>query len=517
MNKETAVKEFLERPIDGRTAVEKGIERLARIYTWPNNDIPDKDKHEFDALCEFVMFKEFVKKPFFKILHANLSDQIDNLYRHLLSSLKEEIPLLSYKETFLLFRLLRKEQTRRLLGSISCPPSTYNSIIESLENLDYDQFVSSFENFDDRRLFQVLWEIRYIMFGVKESWDGYDPSMQIDSSHFNEWTKDLYSYRQYFCDNRGNEELLIKKLVLEIVGFENKRPIRCPLYDVDMVESDKDILGNSLFDTQWNDLLLEFENNPYYPLTDNRSFIDDCETLARLILTHNVILHKDDVMKNYVVDSSEVYNQFINSDVYIYEGGDSKDLGRYILYYTSEMLYIYNKVEKNLDEDSKKVLKNYMSRYVEFIDSFISPSIPQENVGPEEKGVNSNSGCANINAIVLNVPRLSDKYRKEFCSFMATRCNECKRETIDYFLGWTDEIPRIVISKDNPLIWNSTRQLFIACFRFLYLKTDSKQRIPSEITKLLESSVFIYEKPRLLKSTFAIKLLLFIKNYLSFF
>ena len=56
-----------------------------------------------------------------------------------------------------------------------------------------------------------------------------------------------------------------------------------------------------------------------------------------------------------------MYNEFINSEVYVYEDGDCKDLGRYILYYTWEMLYIYNKVETVLLIETKEVLNNLLS------------------------------------------------------------------------------------------------------------------------------------------------------------
>ena len=47
-------------------------------------------------------------------------------------------------------------------------------------------------------------------------------------------------------------------------------------------------------------------------------------------------------MEKFDIDSSEVYNQYINTEDYIIESEDCKDFGRYILYYIGNMLYIYS-------------------------------------------------------------------------------------------------------------------------------------------------------------------------------
>ena len=57
--------------------VKRGLDRLARVYCWPNNStIADKDKYEFRALSEFVFFKEFVMNPFFKTV-------LNYLFKHM--------------------------------------------------------------------------------------------------------------------------------------------------------------------------------------------------------------------------------------------------------------------------------------------------------------------------------------------------------------------------------------------------------------------------------------------------
>ncbi len=365
--------------------VKKGIERLARIYCWPNDPIiAEKDKYEFDALCEFVMFNEFVKKPFFSILHEALTDQIVNLYLHLLPSVNKDAPMLTFKEAFLFFRLIGKKQTQSILDVISCPPSTYNGILESIENLEYELFILSFENYDNRQMFQVLWQMRYILYGINDAWEHSEPTWQISSSHFNAWTKSCYNYQSFFCDiPEENLDNFIKEKVLDIVNPESsskkkrrKRQQKHVLSAEDIVEEYigylDDASGKSLFYSQWKNLVTEFKDNSNHNTHD----LFGCDKMAELILTHNMILHKDDIMKIYGIDSSEIYEEYINGDVYVYDG-EKEDLGKYILYYTNEISTIYNMVKDILKEN----------RYLERLVSCIS----------KEHNINININTENTN------------------------------------------------------------------------------------------------------------------------
>lgn len=371
-----------------KLSVKKGIERLAKVYCWPDDPtITDMDKYEFKALSEFVIFNVFVKNTFFAILHAGLRNQTVNLYHHLLSSLKEDTPMLTFKEAFLLFRLIGNKQTRSILNAISCPPSTYNGILESIVNLEYESFVLSFENYDNRQMFQILWQMRYILYSTNYAWEHSEPTEQLSSSRFNEWTRSEDNYQSYFCEiPEKYEDNFVRQKVLSIVGFEesSKKKVRIRLpkhssFVEDIVDeyinySEKES-GKSLFYFQWKDLLAEFNDYSDLPV-NNRVNTSSIEHFARLILSHNVILDKNYFMEKYGIDSSEVDNQFRNLDVYMYESEDCKDFGRYILYYTWEMLYIYNKVENILDDDSKKVLKSilYSSKYTELLGSIVKDS-----------------------------------------------------------------------------------------------------------------------------------------------
>ena len=68
-------------------------------------------------------------------------------------------------------------------------------------------------------------------------------------------------------------------------------------------------------------------------------------------------------MELYGIDSSEMYNEFINSEVYIHESGDCDDFGRYILYYTGEIQNIYKIVKDLLPDHKRKNIQLLLDRY----------------------------------------------------------------------------------------------------------------------------------------------------------
>ena len=243
------------------------------------------------------------------------------------------------------------------------------------------------------------------------------------------------------------------------------------------------------------------------------------ESVAKSILTRNVISHSKDIADEFNYDYSALDEEAMNSLDPIDEE-DMEILRNYILLYTHEMLYIYNKVENILDDDSKKVLKSilYSSRYSALLESVvfssasqrmvelqnadnetIESSIPTPMVHEMTESAKTGNNILNgndINAIALKLPRLLEKYRDKYCVSMANRGKGCTKEMIEYYLWGGDKIPQNAISEDKPLVWTGTRQMFVAYIRFLYLENnDSGQRILSAAKRCLESSVILDGKP----------------------
>lgn len=359
--------------------VKRGLERLARIYCWPNvPTIADKDKYEFRALSEFVLFKEFVMNPFFKILLRYLFKHIADLYKHLSTSLKEKTNTLTYKEAYLFMQDLGVDKVKLILEQVSYPSNVYNGIMKSLEDENYDLFFSTLDKSDYTNMMQVLWEMRYILFGERGDLNGMDPSIPylIRLPYMPRWIKmDDYYYRPYFeIHEYDDEDIFIDKRVIKIVHGRlrkkrrtNDNPSPSNNHNNNFEEDNKKelerLFKESLFKSQWKDLLTEFSDNSDLPVRNGRVNTSYIKNLAILILTHNVILHKDKVMEKYGIDSSEMYNEFRYSEVCIYESGDCEDFGRYILYYTWEILNIYKIVKDLLPEHERETIQLLLARY----------------------------------------------------------------------------------------------------------------------------------------------------------
>ena len=353
--------------------VKKGIERLARVYCWPNDPvIIGRDKDDFDALCEFVLFKEFVMNPFFKSLLGYLFKHIAKFYRYLFSLPMDKTCMLTYKEAFLFMRVLGVEKVKLILEQTSYPSYVFNGILRSLEEDSYDLFFSALDKSDYTEMMQVLWVMRYILLGEKGNWNTIDPSIPYLTllPYIPGWINNLYSFKLYFeVDDDDDEDYFIEARVIEIVHGRKRKRIKSKRNpfptsnneisgESNMKELEK-VFEKSLFKSHWKDLLAEFSDISDSLVRNSRVEVSYIEDLAQLILTRSVILHKGCVMEKYGIDSSETYNQFIKEDTY--ESGENKDFGRYILYYTREMLYIYNKVETVLSNETKEVLNNLLN------------------------------------------------------------------------------------------------------------------------------------------------------------
>ena len=408
----------------------------------------------------------------------------------------------------------------------------FNGILKSIKTLDYDLFLSSLNESDNKKMMQVLWEMRYLLYGIDNYVTNNEPTGQIKVD--NRWldsqsyifTKYFYHYTQLLELMPSEEEVenrFVNRRLKEIVGIPIK-PTRGGVDTLDLRIDKQYVLVGNYFPS-WLDGLKEINNvNEFIKSlkSDMWWITSSAESVAKSILTRNVISHSKEIADKFNYDYSALDEEAMNS-LDLIDEEDMVILRNYILLYTNEMLYIYNKVEKILDDDSKKVFKSilYSSRYTVLLDSIVFSSAPQEMVELQDTDnetiesfiptpivqemtesaktgnnvSNSNNRCFDKNAIVLNLPRLLEKYCDKYCVSMAKRGEGCTKEMIEYYLWGANEIPQNAISKDKPLVWTGSRQLFVAYIRFLYLDNDSRQRIPSATKRCLESSVIIDGKP----------------------
>lgn len=349
--------------------VKKGIERLARVYCWPNDPvITDKDKYEFNALCEFVVFKEFIMDPFFRSLSHYSYKHIAKLYQHLSSLPMDKTHMLTYKEAYLFMRYLYftgNDIVKSILEQISCPLNIYNGIIRSLEEENYNLFFSALEKSDFTMMMQVLWLMRYILLGEKGSWNNINPSIPHLKllPYLPRRINNFDNYRPYFEVREDDDEgILLDERIIRIVHGRLRKIRRLNRKSSPSNDSNSTIEGGniielerffdeSLFKTQWKELLTEYTDNSDSLIRNNRVNTAYMESLAKLILARNIFLHKKYVMEKYGITSSEVFDDHQNSIDILYANKiETKDLGRFILYYTYEMLDIYYKLEDILPE-----------------------------------------------------------------------------------------------------------------------------------------------------------------------
>lgn len=349
-----------------KLSVNKGIERLAKVYCWPNApSITDEDKFEFGALCEFVIFKEFIMTPFFRTLLRYLYKHTAKLYSYLSSFPVDKTRMLTYKEAYIFMRDLGVDKVMQIFEQVSCPTHVNNSIVASLEEENYKMFLSALEKADFTKLMQVLWVMRYILLGEKGDWNNINPSIPHLKllPYLPRWIDNFDNYRPYFEVHDDDDEAVL--LDERIIGMVNgrlrrkRRPNRISSLSNEsneVIEENNKIelerfFDESLFKTQWKELLTEYTDNSDSLISNNRVNTAYIESLAKLILARNIFLHKKYVMEKYGITSSEVFDDHQNSIDILYANKiETKDLGRFILYYTYEMLDIYYKLEDILPE-----------------------------------------------------------------------------------------------------------------------------------------------------------------------
>lgn len=366
--------------IETLPCIKDGVRRLAKIYYWPaeSGDSPD-----FKALCEFVIFNVGIKRPFFEKLLALLLNRVGNLCQLLLNSIDDDTPQITYEEAYVLLRKLRLSKTRDLINKFSCSSNMFNGILKSIKTLDYDLFLSSLHESDNKKMMQVLWEMRYILYGIDHYVTNIEPTGQIkvvnrwlDGQSYN-FTRYFYYYTQLLELMPSEEEVekrFIQRRLKEIVGI----PIKLTRRYVETIDFGIDkqyvLVGN--FFPSWLDELKEIDNvNVFIKSLKSDWITSRAESLAKSILTRNVISHSKEIADKFNYDYSVLDEEAMNSLDPIDEE-DMEILRNYILLYTNEMLYIYNKVENILDDDSKKVLKSilYSSKYMELLDTTVKDS-----------------------------------------------------------------------------------------------------------------------------------------------
>ena len=326
--------------------IKDGLRRLAKIYYWPAES---GDSQDFKALCEFVIFNVGIKRPFFEELLGCLLNRVGNLCNLLLNSLDDDTPQITYEEAYVLLRKLKLGNTRDLLNKLSCSSNMFNGILKSIKTLDYDLFLSSLHESDNKKTMQVLWGMRYILYGIDQYVTNIEPTGQIKV--VNRWLDgQSYNYSQYFyhytqlldlmpCEEEV-ENRFVKNRLKEIIGIPLKPTRRSiELFDFGI---DKQIVLVGNYFPSWLDELKEIDDvNEFikYLKSDMAWITSRAGSVAKSILTRNVISHSKDIADEFNYDYSALDEEAMNSLDPIDE--EDMEILRIISYYIQTKCFIY--------------------------------------------------------------------------------------------------------------------------------------------------------------------------------
>lgn len=355
--------------------IEAGIGRLTKVATYPDGKLSDNLKPDFDAICEFVVFNECIRRPFFQILGNSLYGRLGSLYSVLAANNAESPSALTYGETFGMFLLIGQKRVRDILDAYKkCTSSTYNGILEAVKQKDFNAFKTVLDGADCQDLMIMLWELRHDVWG--------DVSIGLNDTHrdwnyYNQRIKGADFSRFFKSVDIPHEELFIQNCVKRFFHIPVKwgRWLRDGVYDEENDSSKLNSItsiANGRFYHEWLDkfskLYLDKTSfNRYLTDINNRaeSIIRAGNELSYRIIRDTIYSHREDICERLKIQSQSVSDEDEYCDDIIY---DKDILGDYIMVYTSQMLAILREVKDALSDDDKSVLGwlLYLSKYTGF-------------------------------------------------------------------------------------------------------------------------------------------------------
>ena len=146
--------------------LDRGIERVKEVASFPTGKIPGYFEEEFSAMCEFLAFDEGIRMPFFEILN----DAIEGEDVALLNTFepKKVVHILTHEEAFSFLRVLGNSRTRSILEASNLPSNIFNSLLKSVKEENIDAFERSLSEGDYSELLKKLWMLRYVVLGIDQ-------------------------------------------------------------------------------------------------------------------------------------------------------------------------------------------------------------------------------------------------------------------------------------------------------------------------------------------------------------
>jgi len=452
---------------------EDGIRRLYRYVTWPNGEFVKNAKDLFAALCEFVVFNECVKQPFHLIVKNRIEKRMGELYAHI-ANLQDKMPTsLTYKEAFMVFQILGKEQTQKVLDVEEVSSYAYNNILKSLEEHSYDIFEKALGEGDYSMLMKNLWMVRFILLGIRKQpkyTDDFEELLKKDqwqdgvdlSKFFN-----LLVDEDKFIEDRVNEfvqrcltgdetiEVGLETHTYDIVGgysvihyVDKNRQSYKDLNDTDKEKYIEKIYGiTSISDGAYYPAWLDTFHQKYQTGHDIDRLVRnyDSESANRnidltvySIIGNLLFCQRDDIAKHFNV---EVGNIFVTDrDTISWDGWerDIADLGKYIIYYTALMLEVYGCVKDVLYKEDRVVLEWLLgcSKYTEGVKYLLNEvySNKKQSVDETTDIVGSEVSVIDTNPLYPTFLRFGGRLHNEFLQGLI-----CKKYLPQWFNNKTND------------------------------------------------------------------------------
>ena len=401
---------------------EDGIRRLHRYVTWPNGNIDKNAKEPFAAVCEFVVFNECVKQPFHLIVNHRIEKmRMGELYAHI-ANLQDKIPTsLTYKEAFMVFRFLGKEQTQEILDVENVSSYAYNNILKSLEEDNYSIFEKALGESDYSRLMKNLWMVRFLLLGIRKRPLHADDFKSLSEN--DQWQDgvDLSKFfhllvdEDLFIDDRMNEFVgrnlmgdktieVERKVHLYGIGengmiikfVEKNRVFYDELNDTDKEKFIEKIhrvtsIADGTYYPEW----LENFNQEYQTGHDINRLIHKyyserankkIDNTVSIIIRNLLFCQRDDIAEHFKVDVSNIF--VTDCDTISWEGyeEDIAALGTNIIYYTALMLEVYGCVKDILYKEDRIIIEWLLgcSKYTERVKYLLNELYSKEKNSNEE-------------------------------------------------------------------------------------------------------------------------------------
>lgn len=356
-----------------------GIERLTKVASCPDGNIVGDVLPVFDAFCEFVVFNECVRRPFFEILSNYLNNKVGSLFSVLLTNNKVSDSSLTYKEAYDFFLLLGKRRVRDILDAYKSSSFTYNGVLDAIAKKDYDAFLSALGSIDFHDLMTTLWQLRYILLGIKYS--GRNSSKGRLENH-NQWITgaDFSAYFRAFTsvyEDKFVENRVKSYISHSLVEKPRRQRITRELNDDELQQLySATATADGRYYPEWIDKFTKMSFNQsdfvmYLDSIANRDgeIIADSEAIAQLIIKNAVNGHKTELIQHFNLDPIKCNEVDDDWDDYYHDYHNINTLGDYIILYTAKMLSIYGDVKDVLNDEERCVLEWILgcSRYTAII------------------------------------------------------------------------------------------------------------------------------------------------------